>query len=184
MRIFRLSGAGQNECPPSSVDQVAAAIAQFEQSTNFKDFRKFHIAQAVAFKGPASRTTSAPKTGRPLAKATIHSRLIGRGRRGGARAVDSVDLPVPESRTVLPAASGMVRLDECDLPPRTERGHSRAGAPPGVGRVGPTSSAGRSPRRSACSTHQLAARPRICLRSARSVSSGSAGALGGAVCGR
>src|SRR5260221_11790333 len=60
---------------PSSVDQVAAAIAQCEQSTNFKDFRKFHIAQAVAFKGRLHNYVSS-ETGRPLAKATIHSRLM------------------------------------------------------------------------------------------------------------
>jgi integrase/recombinase XerC len=60
---------------PSSVDQVAAAIAQFEQSTNFKDFRKFHIAQAVAFKDRLQTHVNS-ETGRPLAKATIHSRLM------------------------------------------------------------------------------------------------------------
>lgn len=59
---------------PSSVDQVAAAIAQFEQSTNFKDFRKFHIAQAVAFKDRLQRHSH--ETGRALAKATIHSQLM------------------------------------------------------------------------------------------------------------
>jgi integrase len=58
-----------------SVDQVAAAISQFEQSTNFKDFRKFHIAQAVAFKERLQRHIN-PETGRTLAKATIHSRLM------------------------------------------------------------------------------------------------------------
>jgi integrase len=60
---------------PSSVDQVAAAIAQFEQSTNFKDFRKFHIAQAVSFKDRLQNHVNS-ETGRPLAKATIHSRLM------------------------------------------------------------------------------------------------------------
>jgi integrase len=59
----------------SSVDQVAAAIAQFEQSTNFKDFRKFHIAQAVAFKERLQSYLN-PETGKALAKATIHSRLM------------------------------------------------------------------------------------------------------------
>ena len=59
----------------TSVDQIAAAIAQFEQSTNFKDFRKFHIAQAVAFKDRLQRHVN-PETGRALAKATIQSRLI------------------------------------------------------------------------------------------------------------
>jgi integrase len=60
---------------PSSVDQVAAAIALFEQSTSFRDFRKFHIAQAVAFKDRLQRHIN-PETGKPLAKATIHSRLM------------------------------------------------------------------------------------------------------------
>jgi site-specific recombinase XerC len=59
----------------TSVDQVAAAISQFEQSTNFKDFRKFHIAQAVAFRQRLQRHIN-PETGRTLAKATIHSRLM------------------------------------------------------------------------------------------------------------
>ena len=59
----------------SSVDQVAAAVSQFEQSTNFKDFRKFHIAQAVAFKERLQHHIN-PETGRALAKATIHSRLM------------------------------------------------------------------------------------------------------------
>jgi integrase len=59
----------------SSVDQVAAYISQFEQSTNFKDFHKFHIAQAVAFKERLQRHIN-PDTGRALAKATIHSRLM------------------------------------------------------------------------------------------------------------
>jgi integrase len=60
---------------PSSVAQATAAIALFEQSTNFKDFRKFHIAQAVAFKERLQQQTN-PDTGKPLAKATIHSRLM------------------------------------------------------------------------------------------------------------
>jgi site-specific recombinase XerC len=59
----------------SSVDQVAAAIALFEQSTTFRDFRKFHIAQAVAFKDRLQRRIN-PETGKPLAKATILSRLM------------------------------------------------------------------------------------------------------------
>jgi integrase len=73
-RVFQLSGAGKR-MSRSSVDQVAAAISQFEQSTNFKDFRKFHIAQAVAFKERLQRHVH-PETGRTLAKATIHSRLM------------------------------------------------------------------------------------------------------------
>lgn len=58
----------------TSVDQVAAAIALFEGSAGYRDFRKFHIAQAVAFRDKLIRQIN-PETGRPLAKATIHSRL-------------------------------------------------------------------------------------------------------------
>jgi integrase len=64
-----------NRMSQSSVDQVAAAISQFEHGTSFKDFRKFHIAQAVAFKHRLQHHIN-PETGKPLAKATIHSRLM------------------------------------------------------------------------------------------------------------
>jgi len=59
----------------SSVDQVAAAIALFEKSTGYKDFKRFHIEQARKFKRQMNEQTN-PKTGKPLAKATIHSRLM------------------------------------------------------------------------------------------------------------
>ncbi len=58
-----------------SVDQVAAAIAAFEASTNYKDFALFHIEQARRFKRELSEAINAD-TGKPLAKATIHSRLM------------------------------------------------------------------------------------------------------------
>ena len=48
-KLYHLGIRGHVARSNLSVDQVAAAISQFEQSTNFKDFRKFHIAQAVAF---------------------------------------------------------------------------------------------------------------------------------------
>ena len=60
---------------PSSVDQVAAAIAQFEASTGFRDFRAFHIEQARKFKRQLADAIN-PATGHPLAKATIYSRLV------------------------------------------------------------------------------------------------------------
>ncbi len=55
-----------------TTDQVAAAIALFEQSTKWKDFAAFHIEQARAFKRRQYETVS-PKTGKPIAKATVHS---------------------------------------------------------------------------------------------------------------
>lgn len=59
----------------SSVDQVAAAIAQFEKCTGYRDFKKFHIELARKFKRQL-RNHINPETGKPLAKATIHSRLM------------------------------------------------------------------------------------------------------------
>ena len=59
----------------SSVDQIAAAIARFEESTGYRDFKKFHIEQARKFKRQLQDHIN-PETGKPLAKATIHSRLM------------------------------------------------------------------------------------------------------------
>lgn len=58
-----------------STDQVAAALAIFEISTGYKNFAVFHIEQARKFKRQQSEQIN-PKTGKPLAKATIHSRLM------------------------------------------------------------------------------------------------------------
>jgi hypothetical protein len=51
----------------SSVDQVAAAIAQFETSTGHRDFGAFHFEQARKFKGGLTESVN-PATGKPLAK--------------------------------------------------------------------------------------------------------------------
>ena len=58
-----------------SVDQAAAAIAAFEAATAYRDFRKFHIEQARRFKRALDEQVN-PKTGKPLAKATTHARLM------------------------------------------------------------------------------------------------------------
>jgi integrase len=59
----------------ASIDQVAAAIADFEAATGYRDFRKFRIELAQKYKRDlAERTNSV--TGKPLAKATISSRLM------------------------------------------------------------------------------------------------------------
>lgn len=57
-----------------SADIAAAAIADFEKSTGYKDFKAFHIEQARKYKRVLSEAIN-PKTKKPLAKATIHSRL-------------------------------------------------------------------------------------------------------------
>ena len=59
----------------ASVDHAAATIAAFEASTNHGDFRRFHIEQARRFKRVLEDQIN-PATGKPLAKATIHSRLM------------------------------------------------------------------------------------------------------------
>ena len=58
----------------STVDRAAEAILRFEQSTNFKPFKRFHIEQAVAFKCRLSSQKNA-RTGAPLSKATVDSTL-------------------------------------------------------------------------------------------------------------
>ena len=57
-----------------TVDQVAAALADFEASTGFRDFRLFRVEQAQSYKRKLGSITN-PTTGRPLAKATTSSRL-------------------------------------------------------------------------------------------------------------
>ena len=57
-----------------SLDGVAKALNRFEVYTRFKDFRAFHIEQAVAFKRHLSEQTSL-RTGDRLSKATLHATL-------------------------------------------------------------------------------------------------------------
>ena len=56
----------------ASLDKVAAALHSFEAYTRFKDFRSFHIEQAVAFKRHLGEQSSA-RTGEGLSKATLYS---------------------------------------------------------------------------------------------------------------
>lgn len=57
-----------------TTDQVAAAIAMFEASSGYKDFALFRIEQARKFKRDMADHIN-PDTGKPLAKATLRSRL-------------------------------------------------------------------------------------------------------------
>jgi integrase/recombinase XerC len=56
-----------------STDKVLAAILKFEQSTNFKPFKRFHIEQASKFKADLAKAKG--KTGMPLSHATIDAVL-------------------------------------------------------------------------------------------------------------
>lgn len=58
----------------ASIDAVAKALARFEAATGHKDFRKFHREQAVAFKRRLD-TERSERTGKPLARASVHSVL-------------------------------------------------------------------------------------------------------------
>lgn len=58
----------------ASIDQVAKAIARFEEATGHKDFRQFHREQAKAFKRRLDGEVNA-RTGKPLSRATVHSTL-------------------------------------------------------------------------------------------------------------
>src|SRR5262245_41887915 len=57
-----------------SLDGAAKALNRFEVYTRFKDFRAFHIEQAVAFKRHLSEQTSL-RTGDRLSKATLYATL-------------------------------------------------------------------------------------------------------------
>ena len=57
-----------------SLDKVAAALVKFEQSTNFKPFKKFHIEQAGKFKRYLDKQRH-PKTGKELSHATTDATL-------------------------------------------------------------------------------------------------------------
>jgi len=58
----------------ASIDQVAKALARFEEATEHKDFKKFHREQAKAFKRRLDTEKNA-RTGKPLSRATVHSTL-------------------------------------------------------------------------------------------------------------
>lgn len=61
-------------CDPATVDKAMDAILRFERSTGVKNFRLFHIEQAVAFKRGLQSDKNV-RTGKPLSKATIDSTL-------------------------------------------------------------------------------------------------------------
>jgi len=58
----------------ASLDAVAKAIDRFEEHAKNRDFRKFHVEQARAFKAYLAATRNA-RTGEPLSASTVHSTL-------------------------------------------------------------------------------------------------------------
>jgi integrase/recombinase XerD len=58
----------------ASLDAVAKAIDRFEEHAKNRDFKKFHVEQARAFKAHLASRRNA-RTGEPLSASTIHSTL-------------------------------------------------------------------------------------------------------------
>lgn len=58
----------------ASIDGVAKALARFEESTRWRDFKRFHREQAVAFKAGLAKAVNA-RTGERISKATMLSTL-------------------------------------------------------------------------------------------------------------
>jgi integrase/recombinase XerD len=58
----------------SYIDHVAKALHRFEDYTRFKEFRKFHIEQAIAFKRKLAEQRNSI-SGEPLSKATVYGTL-------------------------------------------------------------------------------------------------------------
>jgi integrase len=61
-------------CTEVSLSGVAKALARFEEYTRYKDFRSFHIEQAIGFKRRLAEGQNI-RTGERLSKATLYSTL-------------------------------------------------------------------------------------------------------------
>src|SRR5690242_4686116 len=59
----------------ASVDACAKALARFEMYAKFRDFKAFHISQAIGFKRHLAQQR-AERSGSELSKATLHSTLM------------------------------------------------------------------------------------------------------------
>lgn len=59
---------------PATIDQAAAAIDSFAASTRQADFKTFRREQVISYKEALARQVN-PETGKPLAKATLNSRV-------------------------------------------------------------------------------------------------------------
>lgn len=59
---------------PATIDQVAAAIDTFAAATRHADFKSFRREQVISYKEGMGRQLN-PDTGKPLAKATLNSRV-------------------------------------------------------------------------------------------------------------
>src|SRR5262245_50399973 len=58
----------------ATIDTVAKSLERFEESTRYKDFRRFHREQAVAFKARLAAVVN-DRTGELLSKSTVLATL-------------------------------------------------------------------------------------------------------------
>jgi integrase len=72
-RYFAYLKEAQRYSEPT-IDAIAKALNRFEVDTKFRDFRSFHIEQAIAFKRRLAEQANA-RTGDPLSKATLLATL-------------------------------------------------------------------------------------------------------------
>jgi integrase len=63
-----------NRYSEPTVDAVAKAMDRFEIYAKYRDFKKFHIQQAIGFKNHLAKQKN-QQTGKPLSKSTLHSTL-------------------------------------------------------------------------------------------------------------
>src|SRR6185295_12381495 len=59
----------------ASIDMAAAAIDRFETYTGRRNFKRFHVEQARAFKAHLSAKAIGVHSGEPLSRATVASTL-------------------------------------------------------------------------------------------------------------
>lgn len=59
----------------ATLDAVAKALDRFEDATRYRDFKAFHIEQAIAFKRRLAEQP-AQRSGEKLSKATLHATLL------------------------------------------------------------------------------------------------------------
>ena len=69
--VFQKEARQQSE---ATVDSIAKSLSRFELHTGWRDFKRFHFEQAVAFKRHLLDTTN-KRTGKQLSKSTVKSTL-------------------------------------------------------------------------------------------------------------
>lgn len=69
--VFQKEARQQSE---ATIDSIAKSFSRFEEYNKWKDFKRFHFEQAVAFKNHLASQKN-KQTGKPLSKSTVNSTL-------------------------------------------------------------------------------------------------------------